>query len=142
MTMPGNANGREAPAFGRDEMQALIGGDLPERLVRHAATGARNKSSQRNNTHTGVVGSSKDLDIAHLTTAETAAWLLEQQKQKSGHGQYATTLLVATGGSASQPRHRTARLRNYHQLVLEEQQKAHTKQNQLQRSTKRQQRAV
>jgi microfibrillar-associated protein 1 len=82
--------------FGRDDMAALLGGGLPERLMRPQVPVAKTSSKARK-------------DVADMSTQETAAWLLQQQQHKKGK----ETIIQ---------RHRTTKVRKYHELLLEEQQ--------------------
>ncbi|GAX17597.1 microfibrillar-associated protein 1 [Fistulifera solaris] len=81
--------------FGRDDMAALLGGGLPERLMRPQVPVMKTNKARK--------------DVADMSTQETAAWLLQQQQQKKGK----ETMIQ---------RHRTTKVRKYHELLLEEQQ--------------------
>jgi microfibrillar-associated protein 1 len=78
--------------FGRDDMAVLLGGGLPERLMRPQVPVAKTNKPRK--------------DVADMSTQETAAWLLQQQQQKKG--------------KETIQRHRTTKVRKYHELLLEE----------------------
>jgi len=59
------SNEKETDTFGRDGMHALIGGSLPERLVRNPATS----------------GKSRNKNVGDMTSSEAAAWLQKQQEK-------------------------------------------------------------
>ena len=92
--------------FGRDEMNALLGGGLDERLTRNAQQQIPSSTAHQRSKRKG---SAKD--VADMTPAETAAWLLEQDRAK---GVASTTSNVVAG------RHRTTKVRQYHQLLAEQ----------------------
>lgn len=83
---------QQSGAFGRDDMAALLGGGLSERLIRPPVAKASGKTLTK--------------DMAEMNAQETAAWLQQQKKPKSSTTQ----------------RHRTPKVRKYHELLVEEQQ--------------------
>jgi microfibrillar-associated protein 1 len=90
--------------FGRDEMNALLGGGLSESVLRpHTVAPSKGKTIKPD-----------EKDVADMTVEETAAWLLSQQRMKAGKvGQ-------TQKGAMQQARHRTGKVRQYHQLLAEE----------------------
>jgi microfibrillar-associated protein 1 len=101
--------------FGRSELAALLGGDLPERLLRPTTTTTATHTNLSSRTKKGL-----RKDVADMTVAETAAMILEQQHQKAQR----------MGASSKTPliRHRAAtqKQKQYHELLLEQQQKQAT----------------
>lgn len=101
--------------FGRDEMTALIGGGLSERLTRTVANGNSSTANSSSKFKKGTTA----VDVANLTTAETAAYLMEQDRSKGQKQKI-----------KAPSRLRTTKVRNYHKLLLEEQQQRDAKSHQ------------
>lgn len=95
--------------FGRDDLNALLGGGLPERLVRPSNVGAghRMHGGSKNNSH------KPQRDVADMTVEETAAMIMEQQKEKSQN--------VGSVSAVGRLRANTSKRRNYHALLEEQQ---------------------
>lgn len=122
MSQESNNNDNTPPgAFGRNEMFALLGGDLPDRLTRASAIESLPGTMIPRSKKTKA-----QRDVADMTTAETAAWLLEQQKNKG-----------PSLPAPSTQRHRTQKIRQYHSLLLEEQERLLEQQKQHQQQRQR-----
>ena len=106
--------------FGRDEMNALLGGGLSEALTR-APVAATTKSATGRSRQRGAVGQK---DVSEMTAAETAEWLRQKQREKAASHPSGGLAASAVVGAA---RLRTGKQRQYHQLLLEEQQRQQQK---------------
>jgi microfibrillar-associated protein 1 len=121
---PGSGAGASGGGdFGRDEMNQLLGGGLSERLLApRGAASAVPPGAKR-----GSSAAKKGKDVADMTAAEAAAYLLEKQAHKKG------AMSVGAGhhdhNHAVRQRHRATKVRQYHQLLAEQIQDQQRKQS-------------
>ena len=101
--------------FGRDEMFALLGGDLRESLTR-----APSKTTSGSKQYGSAAKSKRDSkkDFADMTVEETAAYLLEENKRKAKKIQ--SHRPTSAGASHHPNRHRSSKQRQYQALALEQ----------------------
>jgi microfibrillar-associated protein 1 len=97
-------------------MNQLLGGGLSERLLSGGGGRRQGASSMPGNAASNRRGggAKKEKDVADMTAAETATFLLEKQARKG----------VAAGDAgrrgAGAERHRATKVRQYHQLLAEQ----------------------
>ena len=110
----GGGGGAGGGDFGRDEMNQLLGGGLSERLLApRGAASVLPPIAKRG----GSAASKKGKDVADMTAAEAAAYLLEKQAHKKG-----ASAAAAAGHehSHARQRHRATKVRQYHKLLAEQ----------------------